>query len=161
MEKKLIYLETIESKYNNKNILDDICFSLFQKVFKIIQEFSRFGYLELIVGLTNDNDDDEYHIPKVIYWCKKIPELQKRFCKLLENKGFTIELIPNKYIKINWKDDDVIIPKISASDITELGHGINNMKLILNELTKAIIKKEVAETKQSQIIWIKKNFPLK
>jgi RNAse (barnase) inhibitor barstar len=163
MEKNLIYLQTQKAKASNKKVLDDICTSIYDEILAIINRESFFGNLKIIFGLSYENCS-YYIVPLMIYHFHNLPELKERFFTKLKQNGFNYKEYDNKSIEISWDNinNDIILPTISAHNLTQMGYPTNLLGTILHELKVALVKGEATiMTQQSQILWIKEHFVLK
>ena len=87
--------------------------------------------------------------------------MEKLLKTRLNNEGLHPHIVSEKEWFIEWKQDEIVIPLITARDLVEMGFFPPNERFgsMLNQLRGAIIEGVVPrDVRDAQIDWIRKNF---
>lgn len=110
----------------------------FNKIMEKCKKAARYGRTELIVEASMNN--------------KHLHDLLIKEDLLVKTEGRSY------YLSWNIPPEEVKMPLITTRDLIELGLPVDKFGIILSELRMAKAKKEVANTLQAEIIWVKKIF---
>lgn len=154
MEKKILHLKTQKANATNKKTLDLICESIYNDMYVVMEKMASFGVFEITFG------QDHYFLSSLVYHLRDNPDLKTRLKTLLNGKGFGCTITSDNNVCVSWKDNEPILPTITAQDLTLMGYNTSEFGRILHELRLALTKGDATiQTQQSQIIWIQQNFP--
>jgi hypothetical protein len=90
-----------------------------------------------------------------------VDKVEKLLKVRLNDEGLHPHIIATHHWLIEWKQDEAIIPLITARDLIEMGFFPPNARFasILNQLRGAIIEGVVPrDVRDAQIDWVRKNF---
>lgn len=165
MEKNLL---AVESELQGGLKYDKIALDLFNKLIKLMHKYgSNYGEKAVIFNLSGEPNPNGITPNHLLYIYNRFGKesILSKLEKLFKLQNITPIIGNDDLWIIKWdevKTANEIVVLITTRDLIQLGYNPANGSLfrdILDQLKLGLIKKEIKETKQHQLLWIKKNFP--
>ena len=154
----------------NENKYDNIVIDLYQDMIQLMKRYgSRYGATQITFDMSGNTcctTSEAIVLPHLAYILTNYDK--EHILKQLENMLDRQYMYPvkkqNDIWIICWRQDPSfeVMPLVTARDLNAMGYRVGHGSLykdIMNGLKIALLQGKCVKTMESQITWVKKNFP--